>query len=115
MCTSFTAAARSGRSSGRRCWLRDELGAVAEWRCELLRCAARRCAALRAASCAALLRRAARGCWPRVAREGWVTPRRLNAFDAFPWGAGHGTLRWTHASEQAGKALRSQGHQCVVM
>ena len=55
---------------------RDELGAVAEWRCELLRCAARRCAALRAASCAALLRRAARGCWPRVAREGWVTPRR---------------------------------------
>ena len=35
--------------------------------------------------------------------------------DAFPWGAGHGTLRWTHASEQAGKALRSQGHQCVVM
>ena len=25
------------------------------------------------------------------------------------------TLRWTHASEQAGKALRSQGHQCVVM
>ena len=37
------------------------------------------------------------------------------AGDAFPWGAGHGTLRWTHASEQAGKALRSQGHQCVVM
>ena len=37
------------------------------------------------------------------------------ANDAFPWGAGHGTLRWTHASEQAGKALRSQGHQCVVM
>ena len=35
--------------------------------------------------------------------------------DAFPWEAGHGTLRWTHASEQAGKALRSQGHQCVVM
>ena len=35
--------------------------------------------------------------------------------DAFPWGAGHRTLRWTHASEQAGKALRSQGHQCVVM
>ena len=35
--------------------------------------------------------------------------------DAFPWGAGHGTLRWTHASEQAGEALRSQGHQCVVM
>ena len=28
-------------------------------------------------------------------------------------GAGHGTLRWTRASEQAGKALRSQGHQCA--
>ena len=37
--------------------------------------AAGRCAALQAASCE-LLRRAARGCWPRVAREGWVTPRR---------------------------------------
>ena len=37
--------------------------------------AASRCAALRAASCE-LLRRAARGRWPRVAREGWVTPRR---------------------------------------
>ena len=34
-------------------------------------------------------------------------------FDAFPWGAGPGTLRWTRASEQAGKALRSQGHQCA--
>ena len=33
--------------------------------------------------------------------------------DAFPWGAGHGTLRWTRASEQAGKALLSQGHQCA--
>ena len=28
-------------------------------------------------------------------------------------GPGHGTLRWTRASEQAGKALRSQGHQCA--
>ena len=37
--------------------------------------AADRCTALRAASCE-LLRRAARGWWPRVAREGWVTPRR---------------------------------------
>ena len=71
--------------------------------------AASRCAALRAASCE-LLRRAARGWWPRVAREGWVTPRRLNALDAFPWGPGHGTLRWTRTGEQAGKALRSQGH-----
>ena len=44
------------------------LGAVAGRRCEP-------CAALRAASCE-LLRRAARGWWPRVAREGWVTPRR---------------------------------------
>ena len=26
------------------------------------------------------------------------------------WGPGHGTLRWTRASKQAGKALRSQGH-----
>ena len=34
-------------------------------------------------------------------------------YDAFPWGAGHGTLRWTRASEQAGKALPSQGHQCA--
>ena len=33
--------------------------------------------------------------------------------EGFPWGAGHGTLRWTRASEQAGKALRSQGHQCA--
>ena len=48
--------------------------------------AASRCAALLAASCE-LLRRAARGWWPRVAREGWVTPRRWNAFDAIPWGA----------------------------
>ena len=37
--------------------------------------AADRCAALRAASCE-LLRRAARGWRSRVAREGWVTPRR---------------------------------------
>ena len=37
----------------------------------------------------------------------------LTCTDAFPWGAGHGTLRWTRASEQAGKALRSQGHQCA--
>ena len=28
-------------------------------------------------------------------------------------GPGHRTLRWTRASEQAGKALRSQGHQCA--
>ena len=48
-------------------------------------------------------------------RSKW-TSIRLNpslASDAFPWGAGHGTLRWTRASEQAGKALRSQGHQCA--
>ena len=37
--------------------------------------AADHCAALRAASCE-LLRRATRGWWPRVARRGWVTPRR---------------------------------------
>ena len=28
-------------------------------------------------------------------------------------GPGHGTLRWTRTSEQAGKALRSQGHHCA--
>ena len=28
-------------------------------------------------------------------------------------GPDHGTLRWTRASEQAGKALRSQGHHCA--
>ena len=39
--------------------------------------------------------------------------KKANTPDAFPWGAGHGTLRWTRASEQAGKALRSQGHQCA--
>ena len=36
--------------------------------------AAGRCAALQAANCE-LLHRAARGLWPRVEREGWVTPR----------------------------------------
>ena len=66
-----------------------------------------RCAALRAASCE-LLRRAARGWWPRVAREGWVTLLTRSR-----GGPGHGTLRWTRASEQAGKALRSQGHHCA--
>ena len=53
-----------------------------------------------------------------IGRTGWTfgNLRSGRAYsDAFPWGAGHGTLRWTHASEQAGKALRSQGHQCVVM
>ena len=38
--TSFTVAARSERCSGRRCRLRDGLGAVAGRRCEPLRCAA---------------------------------------------------------------------------
>ena len=28
-------------------------------------------------------------------------------------GPGHGTLQWTRTSEQAGKALRSQGHHCA--
>ena len=41
------------------------------------------------------------------------TGQGMGCVDAFPWGAGHGTLRWTRASEQAGKALRSQGHQCA--
>ena len=27
----------------------------------------------------------------------------------------HGTLRWTRTSEQAGKALRSQGHHCACV
>ena len=30
-------------------------------------------------------------------------------------GPGHGTLRWTRTSEQAGKALRSQGHHCACV
>ena len=30
-----------------------------------------------------------------------------------PGGPGHGTLQWTRTSEQAGKALRSQGHHCA--
>ena len=38
--------------------------------------AASRCVALRAAALRCELRRAALGRWPRVAREGWVTPRR---------------------------------------
>ena len=42
------------------------LGGAAS-RCGVLRGAALRCE---------LLPRAARGWWPRVAREGWVTPRR---------------------------------------
>ena len=42
-----------------------------------------------------------------------ATELSMDPSDAFPWGAGHGTLRWTRASEQAGKALRSQGHQCA--
>ena len=53
--------------------------------------------------------RGARGWWPRVAREGWVTPRRWNAFDAFPWGAGPRDAA-VDTRKQAGKALRSQGH-----
>ena len=48
-------------------------------------------------------------------KAGATAPGVREGTDAFPWGAGHRTLRWTHASEQAGKALRSQGHQCVVM
>ena len=55
----------------------------------------------------------------KICETGWCHLQSLDQMpdhgDAFPWGAGHGTLRWTHASEQAGKALRSQGHQCVVM
>ena len=68
LCTSFTVAARSGRCSGRRCGLRDELGAVAGRRCEPLRCAASCCAALRAASCE--LRAAAPRCSGLVAPSG---------------------------------------------
>ena len=30
-------------------------------------------------------------------------------------GPGHGMLRWTRTSEQAGKALRSQGHHCACV
>ena len=49
-------------------------GSVTDWALSLGG-AASRCAALQAASCE-LLRRAAQGWWPRVAREGWVTPRQ---------------------------------------
>ena len=80
------------------------LGAVAGRRCEPLRCAA---------SCklqAAALRCSGFG-WPRVARGGWVISRRRNAFDAFPWGAWPRDAAVTRTSKQAGKALRSQGHQ----
>ena len=31
--------------------------------------------------------------------------KRRPSNDAFPWGAGHGTLRWTRASEQTGTTL----------
>ena len=54
--------------------------------------------------------RGTRGWWPRVARERWVTLRRLNAFDAFPWGAWPRDAAVTRTSKQAGKALRSQWH-----
>ena len=54
-------------------------------------------------------------CPPAVAVKSGAMGGSAWSTDAFPWGAGHGTLRWTHASEQAGKALHSQGHQCVVM
>ena len=43
---------------------------------------------------------------------GWYK-RVLNALNVVTrsrGGPGHGTLRWTRASKQAGKALRSQGH-----
>ena len=33
--------------------------------------------------------------------------------DAFPWGAWPQDAAVTHTSKQAGKALRSQGHQCA--
>ena len=52
----------------------------------------------------------------RARAERWMfsptdTEQTLNlCTDAFPWGPGHGTLRWTRTSKQAGKALRSQGH-----
>ena len=74
-----------------------------------------RCAALQAAALRCELRAAPR-CSGLVApsgTRGLGNPAAVNAYDAFPWGAGHGTLRWTRASEQAGKALRSQGHQCA--
>ena len=38
---------------------------------------------------------------------------KIHAMTRSRGGPGHGTLRWTRASEQAGKALRSQGHQCA--
>ena len=38
------------------------------------------------------------------------SPRRWPPLTRSRGGPGHGTLRWTRTGEQAGKALRSQGH-----
>ena len=82
------------------------LGAVAGRRCQPLRCAAS--CELRAAAprCSGLVAPSGtRGMGNPAAVETLLTCSR--------GGPGHGTLRWTHASEQAGKALRSQGHHCA--
>ena len=47
----------------------------------------------------------------RVEAKGRVRAREI--LTRFRGGPGDGTLRWTRASEQAGKALRSQGHHCA--
>ena len=82
------------------------LGAAAGRRCEPLRCAAScklRAAALR---CSGLVAPSGtRGMGNPAAVRKLLTRSR--------GGPGHGTLRWTRASEQAGKALRSQGHHCA--
>ena len=41
--------------------------------------------------------------------------RATNVLTRSRGGPGHGTLRWTRTSEQAGKALRSQGHHCACV
>ena len=77
-----------------------------------LRAAALRCE-LRAASCCAALLGVGGPEWH--ARDG--QPRGGETLlTRSRGGPGHGTLRWTRTSKQAGKALRSQGcHYARVM
>ena len=47
--------------------------------------------------------------------EAHVQDRQGHGLTRSRGGPGHGTLRWTGTSEQAGKALRSQGHHCACV
>ena len=46
-----------------------------------------------------------------VPRRSWLEPASRGGGDAFPWGAWPRDAAVTRTSKQAGKALRSQGHQ----